>query len=117
MKKTPTLLDTLVKEVISESVRINFMEHQFILKVSTNEDPNKTGIKVQFIPVNPQAISQTVHNDIAIKLQQKLDEGLKEYGLQVERDRDLKNKTIVGFFIYIEYVEKIIRSVLQSQSN
>ena len=33
-------------------------------------------------------------------------------GLDVERDRNLKDKTIIGFFIYIEYLDQIIRKAL-----
>ena len=36
--------------------------------------------------------------------------------MRVERDRNLKDKSVVGFFIYIEYIDKIIRQALgQSQ--
>ena len=58
-------------------------------------------------PINP-----TEQNEIAMALAEKLDDGLKQYGMQVERDRELKDKSIIGFFIYIEYVDKIIRQAL-----
>ena len=51
-------------------------------------------------------------NDIAIALADKLEAGLKDYDLAIERDRNLKDKTIIGFFIYIEYFDKIIRKAL-----
>ena len=115
MKKIEQILKPIVEGVISEAVRVNYEGHQFILKLDTNENPNKKGIKVQFIPTSFQGISSTAQNDIAINLQKKLDDGLGKYGLQVERDRDLKNKSIIGFFIYIEYFDRIIRKVLQKQ--
>jgi len=36
--------------------------------------------------------------------------------IRVERDRNLKDKTIIGFFIYIEYFDKIIRKALSQQN-
>jgi hypothetical protein len=110
-----TILET-VKQVISESARIKFAGHQFMLKVDVNEDPQKKGIKVQFIPTTFGQISSTQQNDIAIELEKRLEAGLDQYDLKVERDRNLKDKTVVGFFIYIEYFDKIIRQVLSDQN-
>lgn len=110
-----TILET-VKQVISESARIRFAGHQFMLKVDVNEDPQKKGIKVQFIPTTFGQISTTQQNDIAIELEKRLEVGLDQYDLKVERDRNLKDKTVVGFFIYIEYFDKIIRQVLSDQN-
>lgn len=104
-----------VKEVISEAIKVNFKNHSFLLKVDVNEDPQKKGIKVQFLPTTFGQISPTEQNDIAIGLGDKLDAGLKKFGMSVERDRQLKNKSIIGFFIYIEYFDKIVRSILRSE--
>lgn len=109
-------LETFVKQVISEAAKINFAGHSFLLKVDTNEDPNKKGVKVQFVPTEFGALSPTEQNDIAIELEQRLEQGLSDYDLRVERDRELKDKTIVGFFIYIEYFDKLIRKALSGQN-
>ena len=109
-------LETLVKEVLSEAAKINFAGHSFLLKVDTNEDPQKKGVKVQFIPTKFGTISGTEQNDIAIELEKRLEQGLSEYELKVERDRNLKDKTIIGFFIYIEYFDRIIRKALSGQN-
>ena len=108
-------LENLVKQ-ITEAAKINFAGHQFILKVDTNEDPQKKGVKVQFIPTEFGSISATEQNDIAIELEERLEQGLSEYDLRVERDRNLKDKTIIGFFIYIEYFDRIIRKALSDQN-
>lgn len=104
-----------VKDVISEAIKVNFKNHSFLLKVDVNEDPQKKGIKVQFLPTTFGQISPTEQNDIAIGLGDKLDAGLKKFGMSVERDRQLKNKSIIGFFIYIEYFDKIVRSILRAE--
>lgn len=109
-------LEKLVKEVITEAAKINFAGHSFLLRIDTNEDPTKKGVKVQFIPTEFGSLSTTEQNDIAIELEGRLEAGLAEYDLRVERDRNLKDKTIIGFFIYIEYFDKIIRKALSRQN-
>ena len=109
-------LETLVNQVINEAAKINFAGHSFLLKIDTNEDPTKKGVKIQFIPTEFGSISGTEQNDIAIELEGRLESGLAEYDLRVERDRNLKDKTIIGFFIYIEYFDKIIRKALNNQN-
>jgi len=109
-------LEKLVKDVITEAAKINFAGHSFLLKIDTNEDPTKKGVKVQFIPTEFGSLSKTEQNDIAIELEGRLEQGLAEYDLRVERDRNLKDKTIIGFFIYIEYFDKIIRKALSRQN-
>ena len=108
-----------LKELVSmvtEAAKINFAGHSFLLKVDTNEDPQKKGVKVQFIPTEFGSLTPTQQNDIAIELEERLEQGLGEYELKVERDRNLKDKTIIGFFIYIEYFDKIIRKALSNQN-
>tara|TARA_B100001287_G_scaffold7015_1_gene5364 strand:+ start:5609 stop:5980 length:372 start_codon:yes stop_codon:yes gene_type:complete len=108
-----------LKELVSmvtEAAKINFAGHSFLLKVDTNEDPQKKGVKVQFIPTEFGSLTPTQQNDIAIELEERLEQGLGEYELKVERDRNLKDKTIIGFFIYIEYFDKIIRKALSDQN-
>lgn len=109
-------LQQLVEEVLNEATKINFAGHEFLLKIDTNEDPQKKGVKVQFIPTKFGSLSRTQQNDIAIELEERLEQGLAEYELRVERDRNLKDKTIIGFFIYIEYFDKIIRKALSGQN-
>ena len=108
-------LENLVKQ-ITESAKINFAGHKFLLKVDTNEDPQKKGVKGQFMPTEFGSITPTEQNDIAIELEGRLESGLAEYDLRLERDRNLKDKTIIGFFIYIEYLDKIIRKALSGQN-
>lgn len=105
-----------IQNVIAEATKVNFKGKQFVLKVDVNEDPNKKGIKVQFIPADMSPINPTERDEIAMALGEKLDAGLKSHGMQVERDRELKDKSIIGFFIYIEYVSKIIRQALETQA-
>ena len=109
-------LEKLVKEMLSEAAKISFAGHKFMLKVDVNEDPQKKGLKIQFLPTSFGGITPTQQNDIAIELEKRLEDGLGDYELRVERDRNLKDKTIIGFFVYIEYFDKIVRKALSGQN-
>lgn len=110
------LLEESVREVLTEATKIHFGKYNFLLKVDTNEDPQKKGVKVQFIPTEFGQINFTTQNDIAIELESRLEKGLEQFGLRVERDRGLKDKTIIGFFIYIEYFDRLVRKALEGQN-
>ena len=109
-------LKKLIKEVITEATKVNFAGHKFVLKIDVNEDPNRKGVKVKFIHTSFGQLTSTEQNDIAIELQKRLENGLQSYELNVERDRNLKDKTVIGFFIYIEYFDKLIRKALSGQN-
>lgn len=109
-------IEYLIRNTLSEAAKIKFAGHSFILKVDTNEDPQKKGVKVQFLPTKFGSITPTEQNDIAIELEKRLSAGLESFDMKVERDRNLKDKTIVGFFIYIEYFDRIIRKALSGQN-
>jgi len=117
MPSLKQIINEEIQNILNEAVKINFKGQQFVLKVDVNEDPNKKGIKVQFLPTSFGNLTRTEQDDIAIALSEKLSAGLEAYGLDVERDRNLKDKTIIGFFIYIEYLDKIIRKALAGDEN
>ena len=116
MKADRKFILEAVKQVISEAAKIKFAGHQFMLKVDVNEDPQKKGLKIQFIPTTFGQLSKTEQNDIAIELEKRLEVGLDQYDMRVERDRNLKDKTIIGFFVYIEYFDKLVRKALSGQN-
>lgn len=101
-----------VKEVLTEVTKVNFKGNKFVLKLGTNEDPNKTGVKIQFYPVTFTGMSKQQQDDIAMELQRVLNQNLASLGFTVERDRDLKDKTIIGFFLYIEQFNKVVVDAL-----
>jgi len=116
MKPNKKFILETVKKVIAEAAKIKFAGHQFMLKVDVNEDPQKKGLKIQFIPTTFGQLSNTERNDIAIELEKRLEAGLDQYDMRVERDRNLKDKTIIGFFVYIEYFDKLVRKALSGQN-
>ena len=116
MKADRKFILEAVKQVIAEAAKIKFAGHQFMLKVDVNEDPQKKGLKIQFIPTTFGQLSKTEQNDIAIELESRLEAGLDQYDMRVERDRNLKDKTIIGFFVDIKYVDKLVRKALSGQN-
>ena len=89
-------LESYVREVLNEATKVKFGKYNFLLKVDCNEDPQKKGIKIQFIPTEFGQINSATQNDIAIELESRLERGLAEYGLRVERDRQIKDKTTIA---------------------
>jgi len=102
-----------ISSLLLEATTVNFKGHSFSLLLDTNEDPKKKGVKIQFVPNTFDALSQQEKDDLAIELEQKLEPGLAKAGLKVERDRELRDPNIIGFFIYIEYLDRIVRKALQ----
>jgi len=116
MKDWQTIILEEFKSV-QEAVKVNFNNNTFALKVDVNEDPNKKGIKIQFLPTSFQAMSKTQQDEIAMELEQKLEAGLEKHGMKVERDRNLKDKTVIGFFVYIEYIHGLVKKALEGGSS
>ena len=110
------ILEESIREVITEATKVHFGKYNFLLKVDTNEDPQKKGVKIQFIPTEFGQMNFTTQNDIAIELESRLEKGLEQFGLRVERDRGLKDKSIIGFFLYIEYFDRLVRKALEGQN-
>ena len=111
-----TIVSDLVKEVISESTKVKFGKYRFLLKVDTNEDPQKMGVRISFIPLEFGMMNSATQDDVAIELESRLEKGLADYGLRVERDRAVKDKSVIRFFIYIEYFERLVRKALKGQN-
>ena len=111
-----TIIRDLIQEVITESTKVKFGKYRFLLKVDTNEDPQKMGVRISFIPLEFGMMNSATQDDVAIELESRLEKGLAKYGLRVERDRAVKDKTIIRFFIYIEYFERLVRKALKGQN-
>ena len=52
-------LKEAIKSILNESAKINFAGHTFVLKIDTNEDPQKKGVKIQFLPTKFGNITST----------------------------------------------------------
>lgn len=97
-----------VKSTLQEVTAVNYKGKKYVLKIDVNEDPNKKGIKIQFIPTDYSSEMSRDQTELAMELQAKLNQALSPIGLSVERDRQLKDKSVIGFFVFLEYLEKVI---------
>ena len=80
------------------------------LKVEVNHNPNKKGIKVQF--VLPNTIEGDERAAVAQKLQSKLNAGLSKYNLTVSQDTDVPYSNVIGFMIPIADIKLLIKNAI-----
>ena len=86
------------KEILKESTEVNAGGSRFTLRTGVNKNPTKLGIKVQFEPVGGGLESDT-KNKLEVALQEKLNDGLGKYKIQVSKDTDVPREDVIGFFI------------------
>jgi hypothetical protein len=82
---------------------------QMLYKVEPNVNPTKKGLRIRFAPTSSESID---FEQLALKLQVILNNGLKQYGLIVDNDTDTPEGTI-GFLIRINLFEAMIKKALQ----
>jgi hypothetical protein len=79
------------------------------LKIDVNKNESKKGIKVQF--VFPSAIMGDEKDTLTQKLQQKLNDGLKQYKMTSQIDTDVPYENIIGFLIPISDIRLIVKNI------
>ena len=101
---------------------ITFEGKKFKLRVDTNVNPSKKGIKIQFTPVsiNEAEIEQKPNStssrqiDYTLSLQKKLNDALRSKNFEVDVDPDVPNKNTIAFLIRLDWFEKIIRNIFSN---
>lgn len=88
---------------------------QFGVVFDTNINETKRGIKMRFIPQN-QNIDVRQLADIATKIAVVLQSKFAGYGIQVDRDTQVKNPMIIGFIIpLISISDFIMKKVIKGE--
>ena len=95
------------KEILKESTEVNAGGSRFTLRTGVNKNPTKLGIKVQFEPVGGGLESDT-KNKLEVALQEKLNDGLGKYKIQVSKDTDVPREDVIGFFIPLAQLKALI---------
>ena len=110
-------LNTLNEEGAQETnIKLGGGSYKLILDV--NKNPTKKGIKVQFDPLNPDPEPEsTKQKDLQIRLLKQLNDGLRKYNMEADIDADVPNKNIIGFYIRLQFFDKIIRDALRQGTN
>lgn len=83
-----------------------------VFDVNLNE--TKRGIKMRFVPQN-QNIDIRQLSDIANKIAVVLQKKFANYGIQIDRDTQVKNPMIIGFIIPLVSVSDfVMKTVIKS---
>ena len=112
MKKKSTL-QRLIEEVLNETT-IEQDGTNFVLKTGVNKNETKLGIKVQFVPEEGMLDVDT-KAALEVALQEKLNDKLKEYDIQVSKDTDVPREDVIGFFIPLEQIKNLIVQIITGE--
>ena len=97
----------LIREELSEETNVTADNTTFIMRTGVNKNPTKLGLKIQFTPKSGALDSDTKAR-LAQILQSKLNESLRQFGLQASIDTDVPNPEVVGFMIPLMQVKNMI---------
>ena len=107
----------LIREELSEETNVTADNTTFIMRTGVNKNPTKLGLKVQFTPKGG-ALDRETKARLAQILQSKLNDSLREFGLQASIDTDVPNPEVVGFMIPLMQVKNmIVKAIGGSESS
>ena len=108
---------TWLYEPINEETNVTADNTRFIMRTGVNKNPTKLGLKVQFTPKGG-ALDRETKARLAQILQSKLNDSLREFGLQASIDTDVPNPEVVGFMIPLMQVKNmIVKAIGGSESS
>ena len=105
----------LIREELKEATTVTADNTKFNLRTGVNKNPTKLGIKIQFEPKGEMIGSET-KNKLEVALQEKLNDSLKEYDIQVSKDTDVPRQDVIGFFIPLSQLKNLIVKSLTGKS-
>ena len=104
-------------EPLKEETNVTADNTTFIMRTGVNKNPTKLGLKVQFTPKGG-ALDRDTKARLAQVLQSKLNDSLREFGLQASIDTDVPNPEVVGFMIPLMQVKNmIVKAIGGSESS
>ena len=95
------------KEVLKEATTVNAGNNKFNIRTCVNKNPTKLGLKIQFEPL-VDGLEQDLKSKLEVALQEKLNDSLKEYDIQVSKDTDVPRPEVIGFFIPLAQLKNLI---------
>jgi len=104
----------LIRKELNEATTVNAGGSKFNLRTGVNKNPTKLGIKIQFEPKGGM-LDTDVKNKLEVALQEKLNQALMEYDMQVSKDTDVPRPEVIGFFIPLAQVKNLIVKSLTGQ--
>ncbi len=108
MANRKTLIKQLIEKAIKETeVTAGPDNTTFTLRTGVNKNPTKLGIKIQFTPTEG-LLEPDVKSQLEVALQEKLNDNLAEYDIQVSKDTDVPRDDVIGFFIPLSQIKNLI---------
>jgi len=104
----------LIKEELKEATTVDAGGSKFNLRTGVNKNPTKLGIKLQFEPMGG-VLSTDVKNKLEVALQEKLNQALMQYDMQISKDTDVPRPEVIGFFIPLAQIKNLIVKSLTGQ--
>jgi len=100
------------KEVLKEA-EVKAGGSAFNLRMGVNKNKTKLGIKIQFEPKNinnPEGLSKymDLKPKLEVALQEKLNDGLGKYKMQISKDTDVPRDEVIGFFIPLDQIKALV---------
>ena len=107
-------IKNLIRKELNEATTVDAGGSKFNLRTGVNKNPTKLGIKLQFEPMGG-ALSTDVKNKLEVALQEKLNQSLMQYDMQISKDTDVPRPEVIGFFIPLAQVKNLIVKSLTGQ--
>jgi hypothetical protein len=96
----------LIKEELTEA-EVTAGGSKFNLRMGVNKNPTKLGVKIQFEPLGGMLPIDTKAK-LEVALQEKLNEGLSKYKIQISKDTDVPREEVIGFFIPLAQIKSLV---------
>mgnify|MGYP003672308737 FL=1 len=100
-------IKNFIKEELKEATTVDAGGSKFNLRTGVNKNPTKLGIKIQFEPKGGMLAPDT-KDRLEVALQEKLNEGLSKYKIQVNKDPDVPRDEVIGFWIPLSQIKALI---------
>ncbi len=97
----------IIRKELNEATTVDAGGSKFNLRTGVNKNPTKLGIKLQFEPKGGM-LDIDVKNKLEVALQEKLNQALMDYDMQVSKDTDVPRPEVIGFFIPLAQVKNLI---------
>jgi hypothetical protein len=99
-------IKNLIKEELNEA-EVTAGGSKFNLRMGVNKNPTKLGVKIQFEPLGGMLPIDTKAK-LEVALQEKLNEGLSKYKIQISKDTDVPREEVIGFFIPLAQIKSLV---------
>lgn len=108
-------LDIYYKTMIREAAIIPKPQYKvklegvsFAVQFDTNINETKRGVKIRFYPQSEQQLDIRKLNDLANKIAVILQKKFAEQGLQIDRDTEVQDPTVIGFMLPLASIANFV---------